>query len=331
MSQLDTAAEDAIEAKLGEVFGEQPEPASGPTPAPAPEPPPPDPAPADIPAPERTPPGETPGQAPGPTLDANLREAALRVGLTDDQVDALMAGNADAATSAFEKLHSSYEAETREWINAGRQQQPGAPQPTAPPLTPVAPAPPNGSPDTSAIAQLFGDQADAVRGKYGADLVDELVGPLAERLLSATSYVESLQQERLEAEIDSFFADLAKKDPISSEVFGERGKVTPEQAEQRGALASFADQAAVGAGAHGHQLSWREALDRAWAFYAGDRVAEIERKRLHQMARSRTSSFTARPGRSATTLAGPAPGEKSDEAAMAAYEEKARALGMNVD
>ncbi len=236
-----------------------------------------------------------------PTLDPLLRHAARRGGFSDDEVNQLVAESPELAERTFQKLHTHYSELSARYAQLGQQaqqQEGGQPDPrdTRQRAGEQGPASRRQQRrDADVVDDLFGDKADTLADKYGGDFIDDVLRPLAERVMGSIQPLredyERRRNEEVAQMVGRYFSGLDKS---FHTLYGNE-RASSEQTTARKEVARIADQIMAGAALQGVSMSEREALDRAVAVHAKDHLAQIERQRLASAVKRRSSRLTARP------------------------------------
>lgn len=269
-----------------------------------------------------------PGNQEAPaTLDPVLRHAAKRAGWTDDRIDRLVKLDPEFAVETFNRLHGSFNDLSTKYAELGKARM-NAGQPPALP----AQQPEMGQPPVKGLDALFNPKAlDDFGNEYGKELVEKFLKPLHSEVIQPmrqmAAWYEQQQRETLRVQVNTIFKGW---EGDFADLYGKGAELTKDQLDARSKVANLADQITAGAAAQGIELSVADALERAHALFTADRRAEIERKQLASKVVKRAGQITARPTQRkvATTAAEGAP--KGDDAAMAAYRQKAAELGLSL-
>lgn len=276
--------------------------------------------------------------APASTLSPVLRQAALRARWDADVVESFYQENPQLAESTFQQLHRSQNELSARYAAMAD----GQPQPRNPAAPPPAiqqrqqQQPVQGVPgDVGQLLAQYYPDLPQLQNKWG-DALPELIGPLVQPLMQmsgelreAMTFIQGMQRQTMAAEATQWLQGIEKD---FGDVYGPaKGQLSQEQRASRRELTIQADRIRTGASAQGVQMTVSEALERAHLMLAAPHVAEVQRKQITARIRQRSGSITARPTqRNAparqTSMGGG--GEKSIEAAMAAYSQKASELGI---
>jgi hypothetical protein len=276
-------------------------------------------------------------KASGSQLSPELRDAARIAGWPDADIDALVGSNPELAAKTFQRFADQARDVTTRLMELGRtqvgdQEQPGSQRQSAAP-----PAKRQTGDHADLLQQVYGESLPELAEKFGEDFIDAIVRPLVtaseQRLEQALGPMNDIQarfaqqeQERIAEEIGGFFKSLPEE---YADLYGKgrHDQVKPEQYEARHSIALMADQILAGAQMQGIQMSLGESLRRAHAVHASDFTAQLERKRLLAQVQRRNRSITQRPRSRNANVGRP---EKSIEAGMRAYEERAAELELDL-
>ena len=280
-----------------------------------------------------------------PTLNPVLRQAARRAQWTDDDIDGLYKENPDLAEQTFKRLLQMTNDISAQYGRLGQitgspqpiQQMPqGTPMPygiQAPQQQyarqPMQPSQQQQPYPQDVLSSIYGQEhLQSLTSEFGQDVIDKLIQPLAEKLLTPVQQLQAHYQEQrtqaMSETLGSFFQGLH---PQLQQLYGSKTNVSEEQYEARFQLTNIADQIYAGAAAQGLTLSVGECLERASLLHANEHLAAVERNRLAKEVQRRSKQTTQRPSGRPRGLQ---PQEKSEDAAMQAYAEAAQDIGLDI-
>lgn len=265
-----------------------------------------------------------------PTLAPLLRQAAKRAGWNDEDIDELYAAHPQMAERQFQRVLSSFNDLSAQFGRLGQTIMEGE-QPPAQPGQRRQPrrAPQRNDQDEDdgddLLTSLYGpDRVGALREKYGADFMDDVVKPMLEPVRQMQAQYAAAQQDQVAQEIGGFFRGLDKS---FSTLYGEGDQVSEEQIGNRQQLALMADAIHVGAAQHGVDLSVKECLERANMQFAAEHMAELTRKEITKQVKKRADRITHRPTQRRRRSSD---AERGENAAASAYRQKAAELGLDL-
>jgi hypothetical protein len=189
---------------------------------------------------------------------------------------------------------------------------------------------PGGTTPDAVLTDLFGkDYQDRFAANYGEEFEKDVVQPLLERVIKPLQYMQGYiaeqQQQQIRGEISGFFKGLG---PEFGDFYGADGRLNREQDNLRYSVCQLADQIRTGAYMQGVPMSLSEALESAHLQVAGEFLGNLERRRITQQVRARSSRITAPPTRR-NPLHGPNAGDKSEAAAAQAAALKMAEIGLS--
>ncbi|NOQ21585.1 MAG: hypothetical protein GQ565_02895 [Candidatus Aegiribacteria sp.] len=236
------------------------------------------------------------GEADKPALLDSHYRAALRMGMTSEDVSELYDAAPEVAQKALAKCFEMVNASSRQLGELGRvAQRAQAPEP--------APAPTPVQPDAS-IDTLIGK----VREHYGADdpMTDVLSMLLRDRQPAPQAQPEPVAQRSVDEEIaarqqiGTFFAaeDMTAYDDLygaNDSVLGDWSHLTPGQRENRKEVCNRAQMLLYGATAAGMEMGTAEALERAHLEVSAPMAEQIVRSRLIKSVKQRERGVTLEP------------------------------------
>lgn len=267
-----------------------------------------------------------------PTLNPLLRHAARRAGWSDEDIDELATAKPELADKTFKKLLGSFNDLSAQYGRLGQVGEPPAAPPGYPPgyaaggYAPGAVATPQPQPQQpNMLQQLYGPKLQTFQEKYGADFVEEVLGPLVGPMQTMMDNSERQKIQSIGKEIGDFFKGLP--DDFGS-MYGEGAQVSEDQFNSRRTVAMRADQIRYGASRQGIELSVSECLERANMEFASEHMATLERKRITDEVKARSEQITERPTQTGAPTGQPA--ERSKAAAEAAYAQRAVELDYSV-
>ena len=277
-------------------------------------------------APAAPAPKDTGKDAPtGPTLNPILRQAAKRSGWEDDAIDEFWTANAQFAEKTFHRMHDAQNELTAQYAQIGRQRMQGGEQP---PARGEAPArqPAQGKPK-SFIEGLYGsERLEAARERYGDSFIPDVLEPLVAPLQEMYQHFEDQRAQALGNQVESFFSGLPQE---FESMYGKQGSRNKAHIEVMKQVGTMADEIMAGATLRGVEMPIGEALSRAHAYYAGDFIETLARKRVTQQVKTRNRQITQQPTQR-RAAGGVVEGRKNLQSAMAAYAEKAAELNYDV-
>jgi hypothetical protein len=251
-------------------------------------------------------------------LDPNLRFAAQHVGgLSDDDINEFYQQNPTLATRVFENYLSAFSAMSR---------QSGMLPATSPQQTP-APAAQRQAQTTSNIDKILGNLKEfaEVNGEPLADFVKALHEEAIVPLRQMQAELAVAKQQAVAAEATNSTEKLAE---TFSDVYGKGEKVNLLQKTNRQKLYEVADQLRSGAYQQGHEMSVKDAINRAHLIVTADKQVAAGRKQVQQQVQKRAKQITARPThRMKPSSPGNAKGETT---AAEAYRQRATELGIDI-
>lgn len=261
--------------------------------------------------------GEEPAGEPIPDLDPNLRFAAQHVGgLKDEEINELYQQNPTLASRIFENYLSAFSAMSRQTGLLPTQSPQPVQQATQRPQAP-----------TSKIDQLianikeFSETNGEPLGEFVQALHNEVIAPF--RQMQAELMVQ--KQQMIAAEATNTTNALAEK---FSDVYGQGDKLNLMQQTNRQKLYEVADQLRTGAYQQGHEMSVKDAINRAHLIITADKQVAFGRQQVQKQIQKRSRQITARPTqRVKPTAPGQAKGELT---AVEAYRQRAAELGMDI-
>jgi hypothetical protein len=173
----------------------------------------------------------------------------------------------------------------------------------------------------SEIAAFAEENGEGLAG-FVKSLDAEVIQPFKQQMAAAA--VASQQTMRTEA-VNAF--EAVRKD--FGDFYGPAdGKLSDGQSNARQQLAVLADQIRSGAAAQGKQMTPGDAIKRAHAVVTAELRASTARREVVQQVQKRAKTITAKP----TQRRNPATvGDKSREAAQAAYAASAAAMGLELN
>ncbi len=286
-----------------------------------------------------------------PTLSYLLRQAARRADWTDEEIDEFVEKDPAYAQKTFEhELKRANDLSIRYGqLGANLQPQQQTPAPYGPGQIPQAPGFPfqpqpapqqqpapfpqqQGQQQEDLLSQLYGPEKLAkFEEAYGYDknFIREIVQPILQSVHQPVqemfAQMQKQQSDAMGQEIGQFFRGLPEE---FASLYGKGTKVTGEHFDSRFQVATFADQIRAGTLAQGIDVSISECLEQANMLFAADHLAELERKKIKGQVQKRSRQITQRP--TSRRKATPVEGEKSDSAAMEAYEDRAAELNISV-
>jgi hypothetical protein len=264
---------------------------------------------------EVAPEGEKPAAEQTPKLDPYLRYIAGENGWTPEKIDKLYKADPELAQQTFQSIADSYTALSRQYVQPGSPVAPGT-QATTPAQTDASPTPnlDKFMADLAAFSEANGEDM----GRFAKLVNDELATPL--KAMIAQNVVR--EQELIREQSVSAFNGVRKD---FGDFYGpENGNLSPGQQQARADLATLADQIRAGAKAQGRDVSIKDAISRAHAVITADIRQAAARREVASQVQKRSKQITAKPTQRRNPRTA---GSRSDEAAMAAYEQAAAQIG----
>ena len=222
-------------------------------------------------------------------------------------------------------MHDAQNELTAQYAQIGRQRMQGGEQP---PARGEAPArqPAQGKPK-SFIEGLYGsERLEAARERYGDSFIPDVLEPLVAPLQEMYQHFEDQRAQALGNQVESFFSGLPQE---FESMYGKQGSRNKAHIEVMKQVGTMADEIMAGATLRGVEMPIGEALSRAHAYYAGDFIETLARKRVTQQVKTRNRQITQQPTQR-RAAGGVVEGRKNLQSAMAAYAEKAAELNYDV-
>ena len=234
-----------------------------------------------------------------PALSDSHFRAALRMGMTAEEVSELYDKSPELAAKTLAKCHEMVNTTSRQLGALGRAAQKAQAQPEPTPQQPAAPEP------SSKISKLI----DKVRDHYDGEddpLGEVLIEVLKDRQPVQQPVQPQVPQRSVEDEaasrvqINTFFAadDMGAYDDFygtSGEVTGDWAHLAPGQRANRVEVCERAQVMLYGAAAAGMDMSTAEALERAHLEVAAPMAEQIVRNRIAKSAKRRERGLTLQP------------------------------------
>lgn len=261
------------------------------------------------------------------TLSPVLRQAALRAGMSSEEIEEAHKGNPELSERLFGKLLANFNDLSTAYGRMGQPVNQYTPPPTQ--QQPPAQAPPAANAqDEDLLTRLYGGNKNiqALKEKYGEEAMEDLIKPLTGPLQEMMSMMDDQRTDAMAREVNGYFSAL-DKDFV--ELYGAQDEVTEEQRETRLKVCQLADQIRDGASRQGIELRVSECLDRANMMHASEHLGSLERKKiLSEVKNKRSRQLTARPSQRAGRSSADRP--RSKEKAMDAFAARAQELGVNL-
>jgi chorismate mutase len=248
-----------------------------------------------------------------PAIDPRLTVAAGLAGITNEQLEKLVAADPAAAATLLESVAQQQLALSQRYLSAPANQVAAEIAPTSP--TPKLDLLMKGLKE---FAEVNGD---GLTDQFVKPLFDEIIEPV--RRMMASMQVQ--QNNAVKAEAMTTMEGLVKDLP---DFYGADPRaLTPMQVQTRRNLAWTADQLRAGAERMGVSLSVGDAMKQAHLTVTAHLQHARARQQISKSLEKRAKTLTARP----STRTSGVSNNKSIKAAEEAYARKASELGISVD
>lgn len=261
-------------------------------------------------------------------LDPILRSIALDSGWTNEEVDEAYGLNAEAATRQFTRLADQYAEMSRQFL------------PPTPGTTPaVAQVQPAQAQQISPVASPLSDEAlkkfAETNGQEAADALKLMrdhfnaqTSELSTKVQAFEQQIQAQQAQVIAQEANTVLSDLRGKFPTLYGNGNDPTKLTMAQHQKFTDLVNLADDMRKSAAGRGVSLGVKDALTRAHYVVSRESVKTEARSEIQAQIKQRSARATARPSQRSNPAA-PGVSGRSDEAALAAFAEKAAEIGLN--
>lgn len=255
-----------------------------------------------------------------PTIDPNLRFVAAELGWSEDKLNSLFKADPELAESTLRQLADTYTNLSRQYLDPGPRPAIGSPAYQNSPAQPESLTP--------QLDKLYAD-LERFSETEGTEIVDRFLKPLQSEIISPLKQLmaqnEAKARDMVRTEARTAMGSLSEK--FNDFYGGMDGPSTPQQQQNRQVLGQLADQLRAGARLQGRELSIPDALKRAHLLVTADYREQVVRTELKSQIQTRGRQVTVRPSARNNARAS----TRSEAKAVQAYEQKAAAMGYEVE